>query len=109
MISKLYNKRKKLVEYMKENNYNASEIIANAGNNTAVIIKPKPALNVFVPACRPTNGGNMILPAPRKRASVIPPSAIVSGKDSFVFAVIYKLAFMILPYLLIVLSISLEG
>lgn len=29
MISKLYNKRKKLVEYMKENNYNASEIIAN--------------------------------------------------------------------------------
>ena len=29
MISKLYNKRKKLVEHMKENNYNASEIIAN--------------------------------------------------------------------------------
>jgi len=29
MISELYNKRKKLVEYMKENNYNASEIIAN--------------------------------------------------------------------------------
>lgn len=29
MISKLYNKRKKLVEQMKENNYNASEIIAN--------------------------------------------------------------------------------
>lgn len=29
MISKLYNKRKELVEHMKENNYNASEIIAN--------------------------------------------------------------------------------
>lgn len=29
MISELYNKRKKLVEQMKENNYNASEIIAN--------------------------------------------------------------------------------
>lgn len=28
-MSKLYNKRKKLVEHMKENNYNASEIIAN--------------------------------------------------------------------------------
>lgn len=44
----------------------AREIIASAGNRTAVMIKPKPALKAFAPACMPTSGGNIILPAPKK-------------------------------------------
>ncbi|MNR13338.1 hypothetical protein D3C85_1297380 [compost metagenome] len=56
----------------------ASAITVRTGSPTAVSRKPRAAVQTCSPACKPTMGGKMMLPAPTKSAKVINPKATIS-------------------------------